>query len=66
MVLEVKWCGFDYGECIMNADAVRNAILYGDIYKTLGKPELISEKIGRHRVLKEKYGVTMAHQEKKR
>ena len=56
MVLEVKWCGFDYGECIMNADAVRNAILYGDTYKALGKPELISEKIGRHRVLKEKYG----------
>jgi FMN phosphatase YigB (HAD superfamily) len=56
MILKVKWCGFDYGECIMNAEEVRNAILYGDIYKTMGKPELISEKIKRHRVLKEKYG----------
>lgn len=56
MVLKVKWCGFDYGECMMNAEEVRNAILYGDIYKSLGKPELISDKVGRHRVLKEKHG----------
>lgn len=56
MVLEVKWCGFDYGECIMNADAVRNAILFGDLCKKLGKPELTTEKMGRYRVLKEKYG----------
>jgi FMN phosphatase YigB (HAD superfamily) len=56
MVLKVKWCGFDWGECIMNADDVRNAILYGDLCKKLGRPELIAEKMGRHRVLKEKYG----------
>ena len=56
MVLEVKWCGFDYGECIMNADNVRNAVLFGDIYKALGTPELISDKIKRYRILKEKYG----------
>ncbi len=56
MVLEVKWCGLDYGECIMNGDDVRNVILFGDIYKELGKPELIPEKIKKYRVLKEKYG----------
>jgi FMN phosphatase YigB (HAD superfamily) len=56
MVLEVKWCGFDYGECIMNGDKVRSAILFGDVYRELGKPELISEKIKKYRVLKEKYG----------
>ena len=56
MVLEIKWCGFDYGECIMNADNVRNAILFGDIYRELGRPELISDKIRKYRVLKENYG----------
>ena len=56
MVLEIKWCGFDYGECIMNADNVRNAILFGDIYRELGRPELISDKIKKYRVLKENYG----------
>jgi FMN phosphatase YigB (HAD superfamily) len=56
MVLEVKWCGFDYGECIMNGDDVRSAVLFGDAYRELGKPELISEKINKYRVLKEKYG----------
>jgi FMN phosphatase YigB (HAD superfamily) len=56
MVLEVKWCGFDFGECIMNGDDVRNAILFGDVCKELGKPELIPEKIMKYRILKEKYG----------
>jgi FMN phosphatase YigB (HAD superfamily) len=56
MVLEVKWCGFDYGECIMKPDDVRNVIFFGDVYRELGKPELIPEKIEKYRVLKEKYG----------
>ncbi len=56
MILEVKWCGFDYGETVMNADDFRTAIVFGDICKTLGKPELISDRIKKSRVLKEKYG----------
>lgn len=56
LVLEVKWCGFDYGETIMNAEKLRNAVVLGDIYKTLGKPELIPGKIRKYRILKEEYG----------
>ncbi len=56
MIMEVKWCGFDYGQCIMEPGGLRNPLLFGDIYKTLGKPELIPDKIRKYRVLKEKYG----------
>ena len=56
MILEVKWCGFDYGETIMNAENLRNAVVLGDIYKTLGEPERIPDKIRKYRILKEKYG----------
>ena len=56
MILEVKWCGFDYGETVMNADHFRTAIVFGDICKTLGKPELILDMMNKSRILKEKYG----------
>jgi len=56
LILEVKWCGFDYGETIMNPENLRNAVVLGDIYKTLGKPELIPGKIRKYRILKEEYG----------
>lgn len=55
-VMEVKWCGFDYGQCIMEPGGLRNHLVYGDIYKELGAPELIPEKIRNYRTLKEKYG----------
>jgi FMN phosphatase YigB (HAD superfamily) len=54
--LEVKWCGFDYGQCIMEPGGLRNPRMFGDIYAELGRPELIPEKIRRYRRLKEKYG----------
>ena len=54
--MEVKWCGFDYGQCIMEPGGLRNPRVFGDLYKELGKPELIQEKIFRYRILKEKYG----------
>jgi hypothetical protein len=56
MMMEVKWCGFDFGQCIQNPGGLRNPLVFGDIYKELGKPELIPEKIRRYRILKEKYG----------
>ncbi|KMY68426.1 hypothetical protein AAU61_01715 [Desulfocarbo indianensis] len=56
MIMEVKWCGFDYGQCIMEPGGLRNPLLFGEIYKELGRPELIPEKIYKYRVLKEKYG----------
>ncbi len=56
MTMEVKWCGFDYGQCIMEPGGLRNPRMFGDIYKALGKPELIPQKISQYRKLKEKYG----------
>jgi FMN phosphatase YigB (HAD superfamily) len=55
-VLDIKWCGFDYGQCIMEPGGLRNPLVFGDIYKQLGRPELIADRIRRYRVLKEKYG----------
>ncbi len=55
-MMEVKWCGFDYGQCIMEPGGLRNPRLFGDLCKMLGKPELIPEKIKKYRILKEKYG----------
>ena len=54
--MEVKWCGFDYGQCIMEPGGLRNPLVYGNLYKKLGKPELIPDKIRKYRMLKEKYG----------
>jgi FMN phosphatase YigB (HAD superfamily) len=56
MTMEVKWCGFDYGQCIMEPGGLRNPRMFGDLYKRLGRPELIPEKIRRYRILKERYG----------
>ena len=56
MAFEVKWCGFDFGQCIMEPGGLRNPLVFGDIYKQLGKPELIPDKMRKYRILKEKYG----------
>ncbi len=40
----------------MNAENLRNAVVLGDIYKTMGRPERIPDKIREYRILKEKYG----------
>lgn len=53
--MEVKWCGFDYGQCIMEPGGLRTPLVFGDIYKELGKPELIPDKMRKYRILKEKY-----------
>lgn len=56
LILEVKWCGFDYGETIMNSENLTNALVFGDIFKSLGQPERIPDKIRKYRILKEEYG----------
>ena len=62
-VMEVKWCGFDYGQCIMEPGGLRNPLVFGDIYKELGKPEFAADKIRKYRILKEKYGTYSAIKE---
>ena len=56
MITGVKWCGFDFGQCLMDLSGLRNYLVVGDVCKELGEPELIAERIHRYRVLKEKYG----------
>ena len=40
----------------MEPGGLRTPLVFGDIYKELGRPELAAERIHRYRVLKEKYG----------
>jgi putative hydrolase of the HAD superfamily len=56
MVIEVKWAGFDFGQCLMDPSGLRNYRVIGDVCKEVGEPELIDERILRYHVLKEKYG----------
>lgn len=55
-MIEVKWCGFDFGQCIMEPTNLRNPLMLGDIFKELGEPEKIEQAIRKSRILKEKYG----------
>jgi FMN phosphatase YigB (HAD superfamily) len=54
--MDVKWVGFDFGQCIMEPGGLRNPLVFGEIYKELGKPELIPDRMRKYRILKEKYG----------
>jgi FMN phosphatase YigB (HAD superfamily) len=56
MAIEVKWIGFDFGQCIMDPTGLRNHLVIGDVCKAIGEPERIEERIHKYRVLKEKYG----------
>ena len=56
MSIEVKWAGFDFGQCLMDPSGLRNYRVIGDVCKEMGEPECIEERIHRYRVLKEKYG----------
>lgn len=55
-MIEVKWCGFDFGQCLMEPTSLRNPLLFGDIFKQLGRPEKIKTAIRKYRTLKERYG----------
>jgi FMN phosphatase YigB (HAD superfamily) len=55
MTIQVKWCGLDFGQCLMDPTGLRNHLVIGDVCKALGEPESIEVRIHRYRVLKEKY-----------
>lgn len=55
MAIAVKWCGIDFGQCLMDPTGLRNHLVVGDVSKELGEPELVEERIHKYRVLKEKY-----------
>jgi FMN phosphatase YigB (HAD superfamily) len=54
--MELKWIGFDFGQCMMDPSGLRNYLVIGDVSKELGEPELVDERIHKYRILKEKYG----------
>ena len=54
--MDVKWVGFDFGQCIMEPGGLRNPLVWGEIYKELGQPELIPDRMRKYRILKEKWG----------
>jgi putative hydrolase of the HAD superfamily len=56
MAIEVKWAGFDFGQCMMDPSGLRNYLVIGDVCKELNEPELIDKRIYKYRVLREKYG----------
>jgi len=56
MTIAIKWCGIDFGQCLMDPSGLRNPLFFGDICKELGEPELINERVKKYRILKEKYG----------
>ena len=56
MVMEVKWAGIDFGQCLMSGTMERTYWMIGDASKELGEPELIDLRCHRWRLMKEKYG----------
>ena len=56
MAMELKWVGFDFGQCMMDPTGLRNYLVIGDVSKEMGEPDLVEERIHRYRTLKEKYG----------
>jgi FMN phosphatase YigB (HAD superfamily) len=56
MAMELKWVGFDFGQCMMDPTGLRSYLVVGDVSKEMGEPELAEERVHRYRVLKEKYG----------
>ncbi len=40
MAIEAKWCGIDFGQCLMDPSGLRNHLVIGDVCKELGEPEL--------------------------
>ncbi|OGC76322.1 MAG: hypothetical protein A2Z27_03465 [candidate division Zixibacteria bacterium RBG_16_50_21] len=56
MAIKVKWCGIDFGQCLMDPSGLRNYLVIGDVCKELGEPDTTEARVHKYRVLKEKYG----------
>ncbi len=53
---EIKWCGIDFGQCLMEPTGLRTYLVIGDIYKALGQPEKIPNAVKKFREIAEAYG----------
>lgn len=63
MAVELKWVGFDFGQCMMDPSGLRNYLVVGDVSKELGEPELVDKRVHKYRTLREKYGSISAAKE---
>ena len=55
-MIQAKWCGIDFGQCLMEPTGLRTYLVLGDIYKELGKPEKIPDAVKKFRTIVEVYG----------
>lgn len=52
----IKWCGIDFGQCLMEPTGLRTRLVIGDVYKAIGEPEKIDGGLKRFREVVEAYG----------
>jgi len=55
-MLAIKWCGIDFGQCLMEPTGLRTRLVIGDVYKALGQPDKIHGAVKRFREIVEAYG----------
>lgn len=51
--MPIKWCGIDFGQTLLEPSGMRTYLIIGDVYKTLGRPEMIPAAVNRFRILVE-------------
>lgn len=56
MTLNLRWLGFDFGQCMSDPVGLRNPLMFGGIMRELGRLEEIAERIHRYHRMKETYG----------
>lgn len=54
--MAIKWCGIDFGQCLMEPTGLRTRLVVGDVYKTIGEPEKAAGGVKRFREVVEAYG----------
>ncbi len=55
-MLRIKWCGIDFGQCLMEPTGLRTHLVVGDVYKAIGRPEKAADGVKRFREIVEAYG----------
>ena len=56
MPLRLNWCGFDFGETIMNPFTLHQSTIIHDVYKQLGREEEAESKVQKWYRLRDSFG----------
>lgn len=54
--MAIKWCGIDFGQCLMEPTGLRTYLVVGDVCKEMCMPENIKSSVRRFRILAEACG----------